>query len=135
MHKIFTFVLLSFLGSNLFAQVHWETIVKADHIWSYLLGNSEAPGNWYINGFNDDAWNMARGSFGFGDEDDTTILNITHSLYIRHTFTVIDKSIIDNLLLDIDYDDAYITCETGDRILFLIDDDKPFNSWTKRMPI
>jgi len=80
MHRIFTLILLSFIGNILSAQVHWESMVKADHNWNYLMGDSEAPAGWYNLGFDDSSWNKAKGSFGFGDDDDTTILSITHSL-------------------------------------------------------
>ncbi len=113
MHRIFTLLLISFIGSILSAQVHWETLVKADHNWNYLIGNSQAPSGWYMHDFDDSSWNSAKGSFGFGDDDDTTILSISYSLYIRHEFNIIDKSIIDRLILDIDYDDAYVVYLNG----------------------
>ena len=88
-------------------------MVKADDQWTYLIGNSPAPSSWYTNGFDDGSWQTARGSFGFGDDDDTTVLSILHSLYIRHSFTIADKSIIDSLILDIDYDDAFVAYLNG----------------------
>jgi CotH kinase protein len=113
MRKIFTFFLFSTLTTLLHAQVHWETMVKADHNWNYFIGDSEPASNWYTIGYNDTSWQTAKGSFGFGDEDDSTELSITHSLYIRHTFSISDKSIIDSLLLEIDYDDAYVAYLNG----------------------
>jgi len=113
MHKFFTLFLLFSLGSMLLAQPHWETMVKADHNWNYLIGDSQAPASWYTNGYNDSLWKTAKGSFGFGDGDDATVLTIRYSLYIRHSFTISDKSIIDSLILDIDYDDAYVVYLNG----------------------
>jgi len=116
MHRIFTLILLSFIGSILSAQIHWETMVKANHNWNYLIGNSQSPASWHTIGFDDSSWNTAKGSFGFGDGDDTTVLSITHSLYIRHKFSLSDKSIIDSLILDIDYDDAYVVYLNGSMV-------------------
>ena len=132
MRKIFFLILISSLGSMLFAQPHWETMVGAHHTWSYLLGNSQAPAGWYTNGYNDDTWNSANGSFGFGDEDDATILDITHSLYIRNTFSIVDKSIIDSLILDIDYDDAYVVYLNGTMVSrsFNVETDFPPYNYT-----
>jgi len=113
MHRIFTLFLLSFIGPILSAQVHWESLVKAEYTWQYLIGDSQAPANWYSNGFDDSSWSSAKGSFGFGDDDDTTILSINYSLYIRHEFTIDDRTIIDSLLLEIDYDDAYVVYLNG----------------------
>lgn len=116
MQRIFTLFLLSFLVSILSAQVHWESLVKAEHNWKYLVGDSQAPANWHNNGFDDSSWSSAKGSFGFGDGDDSTILNISHSLYIRHEFSINDRSLIDSLLLDIDYDDAYVLYLNGSMV-------------------
>jgi len=116
MHRIFTIFLISSLGTLLLAQSHWETMVKADHNWKYLIGDSQAPAGWYSTEFDDSSWNTAKGSFGFGDDDDTTILSINYSLYIRHEFTIDDRSVIDSLLLDIDYDDAYVVYLNGSMV-------------------
>jgi len=116
MHRIFTIFLISSLGTLLLAQSHWESLVKAEHSWKYLIGDSQAPASWYSNGFDDSSWNAAKGSFGFGDDDDSTILSINYSLYIRHEFTIDDRSLIDSLLLDIDYDDAYVVYLNGSMV-------------------
>ena len=113
MTKLYSFILFFILGSTLLAQPHWETIVKADHTWSYLIGNAEAPSGWYSPGFDDAGWSAARGSFGYDDGDDTTVLTIPYSLYIRHSFQVADASILDSLILDIDYDDAFVAYLNG----------------------
>ena len=113
MRRIFTLFLLSSFGMVLTAQQQWETMVRANDNLTYLIGDSEAAANWHDNGFDDSSWNSARGSFGYGDDDDTTILDIQYSLYIRHIFNVADRSAIDSLILDIDYDDAYVAYLNG----------------------
>ena len=57
MQKFFSLLLLSSLGATLLSQPHWETLVKADHNWSYFIGDSQAPAGWYTNGFDDSSWN------------------------------------------------------------------------------
>lgn len=133
MHKIFCFLLLlSSLGTTLLSQPHWETMVKANQDWNYLIGDSEPPAGWYTNSFDDSSWQTARGSFGFGDEDDTTVLSLKHSLYIRHGFSIIDKSIIDSLILDIDYDDAFVVYLNGSMVArsFNVETDFPPYNYT-----
>ncbi len=113
MTRFVTLLLLYSLGRILYGQSHWENLVKADQPWRYFIGDTEPPATWMNADFDDSSWNLARGSFGFGDEDDTTLLSIQHSLYIRLSFTITDKSIIDSLLLEIDYDDAFVTYLNG----------------------
>lgn len=116
MRQIFSLLLFSLLGTTLLSQSHWETMVKADQNWNYLIGDSEPTAGWHTTGFDDTSWLSARGSFGFGDGDDTTILSITHSLYIRQAFSIADKSLIDSLILDIDYDDAFVVYLNGSMV-------------------
>ncbi len=104
---------LSFISGSAFSQSHWETMVRANDSWTYLIGSSQPPAGWYNPTFDDASWQTAKGSFGFGDDDDSTILSISHSLYIRHEFTIADISILDSLILDIDYDDAFVAYLNG----------------------
>ncbi|MEA3463309.1 MAG: CotH kinase family protein, partial [Bacteroidota bacterium] len=130
MNKIYSLILLLSLGTLLSAQVHWETMVKADHNWNYFIGDSEPSTGWYTSGFDDSSWSTARGSFGFGDGDDTTVLTINYSLYIRHSFTISEISLIDSLILDIDYDDAYVLYLNGtmvSRSFNVVTDFPPYN--------
>ena len=102
-------------------------MVKADGSWNYLIGDSQPPPDWYGPGFDDSSWSLARGSFGYGDDDDTTVLSIAHSLYIRQTFTISDRTIMDSLILDIDYDDAFVAYLNGSAVArsFNVDTDFP----------
>ena len=67
MSKSVCLLLLFFVSSPLWSQVHWETMVKADESWNYFIGDSQPPSDWYSPGFDDSSWPSARGSFGFGD--------------------------------------------------------------------
>jgi len=132
MHRFIILFFLSSMGATLLSQSHWETMVKADHTWSYLIGDSEPSTDWYASEFDDSSWNTARGSFGFGDGDDTTILNISYSLYIRHSFSISNRSVIDSLILDIDYDDAYVLYLNGTMVSrsFNVESDFPPYNYT-----
>ena len=105
---------LLFIPIFSFTQVnHWETIVYNTDEWRYFIGNSEPPSNWATPTFNDASWLNGRGGFGYGDDDDETILPATFALYLRHSFTIIDKSAIENLILQADYDDAFVAYLNG----------------------
>jgi len=132
MRRISTLFLLCTVALVSSAQTHWESLVKADQSWNYLIGNTQAAAGWYNNEFDDNSWTPARGSFGFGDGDDTTVLDIEYSLYIRHEFNIADRSIIDTLLLDIDYDDAYVVYLNGSVVSrsFNVETDFPSYNYT-----
>lgn len=95
---------------------HWESIVLAEDIWSYRLGNSEPDSNWKNLGFNDNAWSTGPGGFGYGDGDDNTIIAVTNSVYLRREFEIVDLSDLNDLVLHADFDDAFVAYLNGTEI-------------------
>lgn len=87
---------------------HWETVVFDTDIWKYLEGTYEPDTNWRKIGFNDISWLQGQGGIGYGDNDDSTIVNPVTSLYLRNNFNIIDTAQITALALNIDYDDAFV---------------------------
>lgn len=81
--------------------------------WKYLATTSEPDANWYKTDFNDASWYFGQGGLGYGDNDDKTIVPNCNSLYIRTKVTISDVNVVKDLLLDIDYDDAFILYING----------------------
>ena len=71
---------------------HWETVVFESDYWNYYVGISEPDSNWRTLAYNDSLWENGQGGFGYGDGDDSTIINSTISLYLRNEFSIIDTS-------------------------------------------
>lgn len=93
---------------------HWETILYDSTTWKYQVPNVNTPNNWQATNFNDATWNSAKGGFGFGDNDDFTVLPTnTTVVYLRRTFDITDLSSIIALAMHIDYDDGYIAYLNG----------------------
>lgn len=106
--------LLIFLPSVLIGQIdHWETVVYEDDTWRYLIPSASVNTTWTTTSFNDANWNVGSGGFGYGDGDDNTTFGSTISSYQRRIFTVIDKNVIDEMVLNIDYDDAFVAYING----------------------
>ncbi|MFK7935317.1 MAG: CotH kinase family protein, partial [Saprospiraceae bacterium] len=92
---------------------HWETVVFNDDTWSYRVGTSQPPANWMQPDFDDSDWATGTGGFGYGDEDDNTIISPTLSVYIRIKFDLADTVKIRRALLHADYDDAFVAYWNG----------------------
>lgn len=93
---------------------HWETILYDSTTWKYQVPNANTPNNWQATNFNDATWNSAKGGFGFGDNDDFTVLPTNSTaVYLRRTFDITDLSSIIALAMHIDYDDGYIAYLNG----------------------
>ncbi len=120
MRKTFIFSLLLFSGSVLFSSSqtvnHWETAVLNNDTWRYFIGLSEPDQNWRSLSFNDSTWLQGPGGFGYGDNDDNTIIPLITSVYLRIKFNVADTEVIGEALLSMDYDDAFVAYLNGNEI-------------------
>ncbi|MBI4582927.1 MAG: lamin tail domain-containing protein [Planctomycetes bacterium] len=97
-----------------------ESIVAAGAAWSFFRGRSEPSGgtlDWTAPGFDDSSWEIGPSGFGYGDNDDATLLsdmlNGYSTIYIRHAFAVPDPAAFAALELAIDYDDGFIAFLNG----------------------
>ncbi|MDC0050939.1 PQQ-binding-like beta-propeller repeat protein, partial [Verrucomicrobia bacterium] len=94
-------------------------VIPPGDVWSYLAG-SDPPDDWNSPEFDDSKWKTGKAGFGYGDNDDATVLDMKGKytrVYIRHEF---DQSVLKNanrLGLMINYDDAFIAYLNGQEIL------------------
>lgn len=114
MKRILFISFLLFISLSSFSQIdHWETGVFADDTWRYRIGSSEPPANWNSLTFNDASWAQGPGSIGYGDGDDNTPISRTESVYMRHTFAVVDTAKILRAVFSADYDDGFVAYLNG----------------------
>ena len=88
--KKYLFIVLSV--SFCFGQSTWETAIFADDFWKYIVPASTVNENWNNINFNDSGWMEGIGGFGYGDNDDGTILDQINSVYFRKVFEINDIS-------------------------------------------
>lgn len=105
--KVFTVTVLAS------SSMHWESMILENDTWKYLAATAEPPSTWYQSGFDDSGWLSGLGGIGYQDGDDNTVVGPCNSLYMRRQVIVSDVNKIDNLLLDIDYDDAFVLYING----------------------
>lgn len=96
-----------------FAQLHWESMILESDTWKYLPATSTPATNWYQSGFDDSSWKSGMGGLGYDDGDDATIVTACNSLYLRKQISIPDASLVKDLILDIDYDDAFVLYING----------------------
>ncbi|HJX72376.1 MAG TPA: lamin tail domain-containing protein, partial [Bacteroidales bacterium] len=96
--------------------LNWETIIDWGDTWKYIVPGSEPPAAWRNTGFDDSAWNSGKSGFGYGDNDDSTVLSQTLSVFIRKSFIMDDVSTCKKALLHIDYDDGFVAYLNGHEI-------------------
>lgn len=93
---------------------HWETIVYDTSSWRYIVPSVATSMNWIQPGFDASSWNIGNGGFGFADGDDGTIIPTSSiSVFTRKEFTISDLSTIKKVILNMDYDDAFVAYING----------------------
>nr|HPR33027.1 chitobiase/beta-hexosaminidase C-terminal domain-containing protein [Prolixibacteraceae bacterium] len=94
--------------------IHWESVVLPTSLFSYTLPDASTPANWYQPGFNDASWKKGQAGFGYGDNDDRTIVPSTSPVvFIRIRFTLPDVSALSGMLFHADYDDGFVAYLNG----------------------
>ena len=110
-----------------------RTLIDRDEIWRYILPNQPVTSTWINLNFNDSNWFSGKTGFGYADNDDvTTIPSGTVSVFMRKTFSIPDKDMVDALVLDIDYDDGFVAYMNGVEIARanILGDRPSFNATT-----
>ncbi|MBN1442796.1 MAG: lamin tail domain-containing protein, partial [Planctomycetes bacterium] len=96
-----------------------STPVPPSSQWLYFEGTEEpsaGPGAWTQLDFGDSLWPEGTAGFGFGDDDDATVLPMQNSyttVYLRRFFSVPDIQQVRGLTLGVDYDDGFIAYLNG----------------------
>lgn len=91
--------------------------IVAGNAWKYFKGTVAPPTEWRTTGFDDSSWASGNSGFGYGDNDDATVLsdmiNSYTSVYVRRTFSIANPATITGLTLTVDYDDAFVAYLNG----------------------
>ncbi|MDP8285079.1 MAG: CotH kinase family protein, partial [Candidatus Electryonea clarkiae] len=96
---------------------HWENIVNWGDEWKYHVGITEPPNDWNAMDFDDSNWESGASGFGYGDADDSTIVQQTMSVFVRKEFEIEDIEDVRQIAFHIDYDDAFVAYMNGDEIV------------------
>jgi hypothetical protein len=133
-HKIskaawFSFaIILTIIGGTLASAVtinvdsgpEGNEIIALGESWKFFKGTeppSNPPDAWTAIDFDDSQWQTGPAGFGYGDNDDATVLGDMQgnyvSVYIRKEFSGSSLSPDDVLTLEVDYDDGFIAYLNG----------------------
>ena len=96
--------------------VYWQTIIDQGDEWAYRVPTAEPSSTWKNRTYDDSGWLKGPSGFGYGDNDDNTVLNGVASVFLRKSFTVDDITKVKNAILHIDYDDAFVAYLNGTEI-------------------
>lgn len=94
-------------------------LIKRGEKWSYLAG-SDPVDSWTSPEFPTVGWKVGPAGFGYGDNDDRTVLrdmkNSYQRVYIRREFSVSKLNLNEQLNLVINYDDGFVAYLNGHEV-------------------
>jgi hypothetical protein len=99
-----------------FIPLNYKTIIPRGTEWQYLVPTAEPGNSWKYPGFNASSWKTGKSGFGYGDNDDSTVLKNIISVFIRKEFNITNLIEIGELVMSIDYDDGFIAYINGKEI-------------------
>jgi hypothetical protein len=100
-------------------------LISVSEHWRYFKGASEPETNntllWFQSGYEDSQWPLARAGFssagGYGEVTVLTDYGATyHTVYFRKKFSITNLANISELVLRLDYDDAFVAYLNGQEV-------------------
>lgn len=93
--------------------VSWNTIISSGDQWKYSLPVSEPTSDWRLLYYNDNNWSTGKSGFGFGDNDDETVIPKSNVIFLRNKFYISDAADVSQLIFHMDYDDGFVAYING----------------------
>jgi len=114
--KLFDYVQVSHCTTGLIclsiqavqSQIRLADLFYGKASYTYFVGSVEPGSGWNQPGFNDISWMTGYKSIGYGDGDDSTVIDKTTSVYIRIPFYLEDKKPVWKGQPDVDFDDGLL---------------------------
>ena len=95
-------------------------LVPPQSAWHYFKGTQAPPVDWKKIDFDDSSWLRGRAGFGYGDDDDETVLedmsdpvNGYLTVFLRHKFHLAEPTTIEQLFLRVRFDDGFVAYLNG----------------------
>lgn len=109
----FNLALVAVVGDDNGGQQGPGEVVALGDQWRYFDGGA-APADWQAADFADAGWTQASAEFGFGDGDETTVLDTAPlTFYFRRSFQIDDPAAVSDLIAGINADDGAVIYING----------------------
>jgi hypothetical protein len=102
---------------TIFSKEEIIPVIKEGDLWRYYPGRRSPGLTWIDPAYDDSHWAKGPGGFGYGDSDDATLLpemeDHYSTVFTRHEFEIKDKRSLEDLWIDVDYDDGFVCFLNG----------------------
>jgi len=107
------FLLIFASGKDRKELFYWENVIMQGDIWKYKPDAALVTNDWINSNYDDSSWATGPSGFGFGDNDDATDIVKANSIFIRKIFEIVDAASVNQIVLHMDYDDAFVAYLNG----------------------
>ncbi len=106
---------------------YWETVVDWGDVWHYRVFECEPSPLWTSINYSESGWVEGESGFGYGDDDDATILPQVLSVHLRKVFILENVDQIQSAILHVDFDDGFAAYLNGTQIAQIYLESTAFN--------
>jgi hypothetical protein len=97
--------------------IFYDNIIQQGDTFAYKIGSADISTDWKSLTFDASAWDNGPSGFGYGDNDDATLIpEGTLSVFVRKEFQITEPNSISEILLHVDYDDGFVAYLNGSEI-------------------
>ena len=107
------FMLVFASGKDRKEIMYWKNMITQGDIWKYKVDAVSVSTDWINASYDDALWLSGPSGFGFGDNDDATDLIKATSVFLRKSFQISDAASVKQIVLNMDYDDAFVAYLNG----------------------
>jgi len=95
---------------------YWHTVINTGETWRYALPGAAISNDWKTSTGFTESWNTGKAGFGYGDNDDSTVVDFTISVFMQKEFVVEGVDQVTDATLFMDYDDGFVAYLNGTEI-------------------
>jgi len=95
----FAYMVVFASGRNLASSIsYWHTIINMGDEWKYFIPEEDLGDAWKVSAEASLDWTVGKSGIGYDDEDDSTTIGKSISLYMQHSFNLSDLDLVTCLL-------------------------------------
>ena len=95
-------------------KIYMTPLIKWGDEFAYSIGSDAIKKDWYSVGYDDSKWKRGKSGFGYGNSNVATqVPSGTMSVFVRKKFKISNLNAIEQLILDLDYDDGFVVYING----------------------
>ena len=100
-----------------------EFIISEGSTWKYLDDGSNQEASWYLLNYDDTSWSEGVSEFGYGDNDESTVVSFGSdasnkhiTTYFRKSFNIENPDVYNDLTLEAIRDDGIAVYLNGNKV-------------------